>query len=251
MLNFWNPSNSTDPNASTQQQDPPPPATPAELPTLQPDHVVAGEQSTTAMEPPPPPNTRLAMSYEARMMTIGPISAMTGFFLGLSQGVMTHGLRFRAENAHRLPSDPAGWFLYHKRKNYVALWGGIREGLFTGFKTGFWACGFLMCEQAVDRLRGLGGQDYKGQARGDFGSTVIAGLGTAGAWSLWNRLPITAAARTAKTGLLFGLVYGLVQDATGLLRGQKLAYVESLRRIATRASGESEAPQAVSGKPQT
>ncbi|KAK8166302.1 hypothetical protein IWX90DRAFT_385329 [Phyllosticta citrichinensis] len=234
---------------------------PPELPTPLPDNdavFVAGEQGHMDPLHRPTLNSRLAMSYEARMMTIGSISAMTGFFLGLSQGVTTHGLRFRAENAHRLPNDPAGWFLYHKRKNYIALWGGVREGLYAGFKTGFWACGFLMCEQAVDRLRGLGGEDYKRQARGDFGSTVVAGLGTAGAWSLWNRLPITAAARTAKMGLLLGLVYGLVQDVTGLLRGQKLGYVESLRSITSWAPGSDErapdaapVPQPASGKPQT
>ncbi|KAK7553291.1 hypothetical protein IWX50DRAFT_618726 [Phyllosticta citricarpa] len=234
---------------------------PAELPTLQPDNdavIVETEQGPMDALRLPPLNSRLAMSYEARLVTIGSISAMTGFFLGLSQGITTHGLRFRAENAHRLPNDPAGWFLYHKRKNYVALLGGIREGLRAGFRTGFWAGGFLMCEQAVDRLRGLGGQDYKEQPRGDFGSTVVAGLGTAGAWSLWNRLPITAAARTAKTGLLLGLVYGLAQDATGLLRGQKLGYVESLRNIISwtpgsgqRASDAATVPQPASGKPQT
>lgn len=36
------------------------------------------------------------------------------------------------------------------------------------------------------------------------------------------------AARTARTGLMAGLALGLVQDALGLARGRRLAYVDLL-----------------------
>lgn len=54
-------------------------------------------------------------------------------------------------------------------------------------------------------------------------------------WSYTNiplpdKLSLPAAARTAKYGLLFGLVYGGVQDAVGLARGRPVPYVEAVRR---------------------
>lgn len=45
-----------------------------------------------------------------------------------------------------------------------------------------------------------------------------------------DRFPVTAAARTAKTGLAFGLVYGLAQDAVGAMRGRQPGYVEFILR---------------------
>ncbi|KAA8574705.1 hypothetical protein EYC84_003955 [Monilinia fructicola] len=107
--------------------------------------------------------------------------------LGISHGSQTAGLRFRAENAHRLPTSPTGWYLYHKT-----------------------------IEDMCDRWRG----------RKDVVNTVVASLSVAGGFSLWNRFPITTAARTAKTGLAFGIAYGLVQDAVGYARGRRLGYVD-------------------------
>lgn len=40
-----------------------------------------------------------------------------------------------------------------------------------------------------------------------------------------------AAARTAKQGLVVGLVYGLAQDALGYLRGRTPRYIVSARRL--------------------
>ena len=45
-----------------------------------------------------------------------------------------------------------------------------------------------------------------------------------------DRFPVTAAARTAKMGLAFGLVYGLAQDAVGAMRGRRPGYVEFILR---------------------
>ncbi|KAL1652087.1 hypothetical protein SLS58_000211 [Diplodia intermedia] len=106
--------------------------------------------------------------------------------------------------------------------------GGVRESLRMGVRLSVWVGGFFMCEEAIDRIRGLG------RSRGDFCSTVVAGLGTAGAWSLWNRFPPITIARTAKMGLMVGLGYGLLQDGVTLLKGQRLSYVEYIRNIPTR-----------------
>ena len=46
-----------------------------------------------------------------------------------------------------------------------------------GPKVAFWGGGFFVVEEAVDRLRG----------RNDFLSTLVAGLGVAGGFSLWSK----------------------------------------------------------------
>ena len=51
-----------------------------------------------------------------------------------------------------------------------------------GFKVGIWVGMFFTVEEAVDRLRG---------GRKDVASTVVGGLGVAGAWSMWSRSPIS------------------------------------------------------------
>lgn len=94
------------------------------------------------------------------------------------------------------------------------------EGLKMGVKVGFWTAGFFCIEDIFDRYR----------RRKDFVNTVIASLAVAGGFSLWNRFPITTAARTAKTGLAFGLAYGLIQDALATAKGRRPAYVDFMLR---------------------
>jgi len=89
-----------------------------------------------------------------------------------------------------------------------------------GARVSIWTAGFFGIEEMFDRYRG----------KKDFINTVIASLSIAGAFSVWNRFPITTAARTAKTGLAVGLIYGLAQDALGAARGKKLAYVDFIQR---------------------
>lgn len=45
-----------------------------------------------------------------------------------------------------------------------------------------------------------------------------------------DRFSLPTAARTARYGLLFGLVYGGLQDAVGFARGRPIGYVEFVRR---------------------
>lgn len=57
-----------------------------------------------------------------------------------------------------------------------------------------------------------------------------------------DKLSLAAAARTAKYGLLFGVVYGGVQDVVGLARGRPVSYVEAVRRrVGSRAADQPEA----------
>ena len=54
----------------------------------------------------------------------------------------------------------------------------------------------------------------------DYGSILI--------WIVTDKFPMVTAARTAKSGLLFGLIYGFTQDALSLAKGRRLAYVDFL-----------------------
>lgn len=157
-----------------------------------------------------PGNDRLSIPYMLRLPTAILFSSFSGFLLGAAHGGSTSALRFRAENAHRLPTSQVGWYLYHKSKNYHVMLGGIKEGLRMGFKVGFWSGSFFAMEEAVDRLRGAvvrGWVGFKERRRGeerelglekmegedevwvqrDFLSSVVAALGTAGGFSAWSK----------------------------------------------------------------
>ncbi|KAL7783785.1 hypothetical protein V8C43DRAFT_309418 [Trichoderma afarasin] len=174
---------------------------------------------------------RLAIMTPTRLLFGSVAASMVGASLGAVQGGQMAQLRFRAEHAHKMPDTTAGWYLYHKSKNYHAMKGGIQEGFRMGFKTGFWSLLALSLESTVDRYRGSS----------DMFSTVVATLTVAGAFSLWqsrssagtgltDRFSLSTAARTAKYGLVFGLAYGGVQDLVGLARGRPIGYVEMIRR---------------------
>ncbi|KAG9249273.1 hypothetical protein BJ878DRAFT_531300 [Calycina marina] len=161
-------------------------------------------------------NSRFSLPWHVRLPFATSMSFIVGMGLGMSHGSQAAGLRFRAENAHRLPTTPTGWYLYHKSKNYQRAFGGVIEGFRMGAKVSIWTAGFFSIEEMYDRYRG----------RKDFANTVLASLTVAGAFSAWNQFPITTAARTAKSGLAIGLVYGLAQDAVGLAKGRVPHYLK-------------------------
>ncbi|KAK4926789.1 hypothetical protein LTR66_010500 [Elasticomyces elasticus] len=177
-------------------------------------------------------NERLSIPFPLRLPAATLAASATGLFLGSSLGGKSAGLRFRAENAHRLPESQVGWYLYHKSKNYHVMLGALKEGAKMSLKLGWWVGLFVGVEEAVDRgraavsgwRRGREWVEDEDEARGrDFMSTVVAGLGISGAFSVWTR--------TATSGLKFALVYGLLQDAVGILRGRRIAYVDFLHSI--------------------
>ncbi|OAA69147.1 hypothetical protein ISF_03522 [Cordyceps fumosorosea ARSEF 2679] len=193
-----------------------------------------GQQTTaTAAAAPTPPELLPASSDAMRLSMLAPTrlllgslaSTMIGFMLGSFQGGQMAQLRFRAEHAHKMPDTTTGWYFYHKSKNYHAMQGGIREGFRMGAKTGFWSFAALSLETTVDRMRGCS----------DMLSTVVATVSVAGMFSLTHRFSLSAAARTARYGLLFGVVYGGVQDLSALARGRPVGYVEAIRRRLSRA----------------
>ncbi|EAL87413.1 hypothetical protein KXW98_005494 [Aspergillus fumigatus] len=150
-----------------------------------------------------------------------PFTALSAFSVGMAIG-SSHGskkaaYRFRAENAHRFPTTSTGWFQYHKTKNYIAIVGGVKEGMKMGFKLSAGALAFCIFEETVD---------YARHDRRDFLSTVTAGLSFSGIYSLLARHDVYTAARTTKLGLKLSMAYGLMQDALETLKGNRPAYVD-------------------------
>ena len=180
---------------------------------------------------------RLDMPFDRRLLLTTSLSFLSGFTLGsLNAGHMA-SLRFRAENAHRLPVSNPGWYLYHKSKNYYKWRYGIVEGLRKGTYIAAWTSVFFVVEESLDIFRGtwragrtveeMEGVDEldirrieRGVARSrDFVSSAMAGMVTGGLWSAWHQFPVSTAARTIRLGLLVGLGFGLGQD--GLVWAKK------------------------------
>lgn len=74
--------------------------------------------------------------------------------LGAYQGAKIAGLRYLAENSHRLPANVQGWYFYHKRKNYVMIFSSMKEcARFTAAGLLFTSTLFGI-EAALDGIRG-------------------------------------------------------------------------------------------------
>ncbi|KAJ5684390.1 uncharacterized protein N7477_000735 [Penicillium maclennaniae] len=185
---------------------------------------------------------RLGIDVEKRIPYATVSAFTTGAALGYYHGSNRAGLRFRAENAHRFPTTSAGWFQYHKTKNYISVVGGVKDAMKMGSKLGAGALAFCLFEETVDYAR----HDER-----DFLSTVTAGLSFSGIYSLlgkrvWGfplydlktnntdashvlaRHDVYTAARTAKLGLKLSLVYGLLQDGLESIKGNRPTYVDFL-----------------------
>lgn len=178
---------------------------------------------------------RLSLPFPLRLPIGITIASFTGLTLGLAHGSQEAGFRFRAENAHRLPTTQTGWYLYHKSKNYHRMLGGVKEGVKMAGRLSGWTILFVGMEEAIDRARVAltrlrKGDEAVAHVSRDFMSTALAGLATAGAFSAWNRFPVPTAARVARLGLKAGVAYGVLQDMASLLRGRHLGYVEFIKR---------------------
>ncbi|KAI1819877.1 hypothetical protein F4861DRAFT_106542 [Xylaria intraflava] len=165
-------------------------------------------------------DSRLSIPPLIRIPAAATTAFGIGMSLGLAHGSKMAGLRFRAEHAHRLPTSTTGWYLYHKSKNYHLAFGGLKEGLKVGAKLGLLSTSMFCAENLFDVYRG--GQDFV--------STVMASLAVAGGFSLWNRFSAAETARTAKKGLIFGLVYGGIQDAISFAKGRPVGYITYIRK---------------------
>ncbi|KAK0336079.1 hypothetical protein LTR91_012103 [Friedmanniomyces endolithicus] len=181
-----------------------------------------------------PAHDRLSIPFPLRLPLALILAAVSGSVLGLSQGGLVAGLRFRAENAHRQPNTQTGWYLYHKSKNYHVALGGVLEAFKMAGKLGLWVGVFVTMEEGLDRGRAGLVRVWRGVRDGkeedvlvegsrDFVSTTLAGLGTAGAF-------IATAVRTARMGAKVGFGFGIAEDVVSVLRGRRVGYVEFVKR---------------------
>ncbi|KAK3384528.1 hypothetical protein B0T24DRAFT_89638 [Lasiosphaeria ovina] len=164
--------------------------------------------------------SRLSLPPTVRIPIASGLSFLVGLSLGTTQGSTIAGLRFRAEHAHKLPTSSPGWYLYHKSKNYHVAAGGLREGLRMGAKISFWTTAMVAIESMFDTYR----------ETADLFNTVTACVTVAGGFSLWNCFSLPMAARTTKTALVVGFLYGGMQDFAGVARGRPIGYVDTLNR---------------------
>ena len=174
-------------------------------------------------------NERLSIPFIVRAPLLLTSSFIIGFSLGAAHGGPIAAYRYRAENAHRLPTTHTGWYLYHKSKNYHSIIGGVKEGVKLGGVLCGWASIFMCCEEVVDRSRGrlfAKGDDDVAYGQRDAASTVVAAMSTAGIYSWKRGLDKFTAARTAKLALKYSLLYGFVQDVAASLRGNRPAYID-------------------------
>ncbi|GAP85476.1 hypothetical protein SAMD00023353_1000240 [Rosellinia necatrix] len=175
-------------------------------------------------------DSRLSLPPLVRIPAAAAAAFGTGMAMGLAYGSKMAGLRFRAEHAHRLPTTTTGWYLYHKSKNYHLAFGGLKEGFKVGARLGLLSTAMFCAENLFDVYRGSQ----------DFINTVMASLAVAGGFSLWNRFSAAETARTAKKGLIFGLVYGSAQDALSLAKGRPVGYITFIRKQIGMPGGEPE-----------
>ncbi|CAK7270596.1 hypothetical protein SEPCBS57363_004179 [Sporothrix epigloea] len=164
--------------------------------------------------------SRLSLPDVVRIPLATAASFTIGMGLGVAHGSTMAGMRFRAEHAHKLPTTTAGWYLYHKSKNYHVANGGIREGLRMGARVSVWTTAMFGIETLFDRYRGTQ----------DLANTVLASVTVAGAFSVWNHFPLATAVRTTKTAILVGFAFGGLQDLASLARGRRVSYVDFLKR---------------------
>jgi hypothetical protein len=119
---------------------------------------------------------RLSMSAAERVVLGTVASSAICFTAGMFQEWPSAALRFRAENAHRMPRSEKGWYFYHRHKtNYAAFHAmktGFRSAATYGPATGI----ILYTEHIADVVRG-------GQSK-DFLSTVGAALTVTGCYSI-------------------------------------------------------------------
>lgn len=117
---------------------------------------------------------RLNMPAGGRVVLSSSSAFIAGMALGAYHGTTKTAFQFRAENAHRFPTTSAGWYQYHKSKNYKAVVGGVKDGVKMGAKLFAGSLAFCLIEETVDKARN----------RRDFLSTVTAGLSFSGVYSL-------------------------------------------------------------------
>ncbi|KAJ3138845.1 hypothetical protein HDU90_000750 [Geranomyces variabilis] len=151
---------------------------------------------------------------------LGLAGALGGFVSSFYLAGRTRSFQFLAENAHRLPKTVAGWYFYHRYKNYEIAHAGFVGGMKGAARFGAICAGFGVAEALVEKAIG----------RESWVATVGAGLLTAGTFSLASGLT----RQYAKYALLFGagasLLIGALEDGYAWQTGESVKY-DGQRRL--------------------
>lgn len=153
-----------------------------------------------------------------RIKALGISSASVGALVGFYDGIKSSSLRYLTENSHRLPTTVGGWYFYHKKKNYVMLLNGCRNGFRQSAKFTIIVGLFFTMEHAVDRLRGTT----------DLFSTVIASGTFSTIYGAFNNLSRLQMRSYMFKGVGLGLSLGFAQDMLIFTRGGYVWYIDKL-----------------------
>ncbi|KAK9464538.1 hypothetical protein V1512DRAFT_268183 [Lipomyces arxii] len=156
------------------------------------------------------PSQRLGFAPSIRIPFLMAATSIITIPLGLFKGTNRSGLKYLAENTHRLPTTVQGWYYYHKQRNYVVIRDGIVEAVKFGGRNLAFVTGIFGIEALMDYARG----------QMDFVNTVIGTSIVGFVYSYRQRhLPMSQVRSTVKYGARAGLVFGLLQDGLQAAKG--------------------------------
>lgn len=164
-------------------------------------------------------NERFHLFPFERLQALSMTSGVIGGFSGVYDGIKSSSLRYLTENGHRLPKTVGGWYFYHKKKNYVMIIAGAKNGVRQGLKYSVAVGGFFGLEWLIDTY-----------VRGtiDFMNTTAAATIFSGFYSAYNKLSRVQSIGYIKKGGALGLSLGITQDLLIFARGGRVWYLDKL-----------------------
>lgn len=165
-------------------------------------------------------NERFHLYPFERLQALSITSGVIGGFSGVYDGIKSSSLKYLTENGHRLPKTVGGWYFYHKKKNYVMILAGARNGVRQGLKYSVAVGGFFGLEWLIDTY-------VRGNTI-DFLNTTAAATLFSGFYSAYNRLSRVQSIGYIKKGGALGLSLGITQDLLIFSRGGNVWYLEKL-----------------------
>ncbi|TPX37433.1 hypothetical protein SmJEL517_g00685 [Synchytrium microbalum] len=145
---------------------------------------------------------------------------ITGFVSGFYLSGRQRGLQFLAENAHRQPKTTKGWYMYHKYKNYEAIYSGTLGGARNGLKFGLIAAAFTVSEQVLEKYV-TGGESWM--------CTTASGVLTGAGFSFSHGFTHSYLRSAVLISGGCGLFIGVLQDVYAMITGYSVKYMNQQR----------------------
>lgn len=165
-------------------------------------------------------NERFHLYPQERLESFAAVSGFIGVLSGFYSGVKSSSLRYLTENGHRLPRTVGGWYFYHKKKNYVMIVNGLKEGVKLGLKYSIAITGFFGLEWIIDT--------YIRRGTIDLFNTAAAAMTTSAAYAIYHKLSRIQAKSYIMRGAGLGLSLGFAQDIMIHSRGGRIWYFDKL-----------------------